>query len=529
MDKTGSDEVSEIGKIFQIDSPFMRAMSRIGDLIWLNILFVVLSVPIFTIGASYSAMNAVLLAIMRKEEGYVTKTFFTSFKKSFKRITPLWIGMLFAYLMLVSDLIILIKMMSAGRGVIFGIICVALFFLVSTNLYAFALIVRFENTARNTLKNAFVLSVSQLFITIMMLVDIILPFAVLYYSTYFMPIAILFGFSGPAFINAFYFNRLFERIEKNMMKKNNDIIFLQPVLKENCWGGKRLSEYGYSIPSDTTGEAWVISAHPNGDCVISAGEFKGMTLSALYESNRELFGDFDSDRFPLLIKIIDAREDLSIQVHPDDDYAAKNENNSLGKTECWYILDCKENASIVIGHNAKTEEEMKQMIKEGRWTEFIREIPVKKGDFFQINPGCLHAIKGGTMILETQQNSDITYRVYDYDRLSNGEKRELHIERAMDVIKAPYIPEANQKKLEKGTGFTKETLIECKYYKVCKFTIHGEVKLNQDSPFVNVSVLEGNGKINNTEIKKGDNFILPSGFGKYGLSGDLSLIISSVS
>ena len=112
-----------------------------------------------------------------------------------------------------------------------------------------------------------------------------------------------------------------------------------------------------------------------------------MKLSELWKKHPEVFGNVDSDRFPLLIKIIDAKDDLSIQVHPDDDYAKVHENGSLGKTECWYILDCKENATIVIGHNARTKEELSRMIHEGKWSEFIREIPIKKGDFLQIDPG----------------------------------------------------------------------------------------------------------------------------------------------
>ena len=157
----------------------------------------------------------------------------------------------------------------------------------------------------------------------------------------------------------------------------------------------------------------------------------------IVEKHPEVFGKVDSDRFPLLIKIIDAKDDLSIQVHPDDDYAKVHENGSLGKTECWYILDCKKNATIVIGHNSRTKEELSRMIHEGKWSEFIREIPIKKGDFLQIDPGTVHAIKGGTLILETQQNSDITYRVYDYGRLSNGKPRELHIDKSIDVITVP--------------------------------------------------------------------------------------------
>ena len=132
-----------------------------------------------------------------------------------------------------------------------------------------------------------------------------------------------------------------------------------------------------------------------------------------------MFGNEDGKygkEFPLLIKIIDAKSDLSIQVHPDNAYAKEHENGSLGKTECWYILDSEPGTQIVIGHHAKDKEELMQMVEEKRWKDLIREVPVKKGDFYQIDPGCVHAIKGGTVILETQQSSDITYRVYDYDR-----------------------------------------------------------------------------------------------------------------
>ena len=198
------------------------------------------------------------------------------------------------------------------------------------------------------------------------------------------------------------------------------ILFLEPVFKQMIWGGSRLKEqFGYDIPGEDTGECWAISAHPNGDCAIREGIYRGKTLSQLWASHPELFGNPQSDRFPLLIKIIDARDDLSIQVHPDDCYAREHENGSLGKTECWYILDCPQDAALVVGHNARTRQELAEMIHEGRWTELIRRIPVKKGDFIQINPGTVHAIQGGMMILETQQNSDITYRVYDYGRLTD--------------------------------------------------------------------------------------------------------------
>ena len=166
-----------------------------------------------------------------------------------------------------------------------------------------------------------------------------------------------------------------------------EILFMNPVFKQMIWGGRKLADkWNYDIPGDNTGECWAVSAHPNGDCTVRGGAYDGKKLSALWAEEPELFGNVAGDRFPLLIKIIDAKEDLSIQVHPNDVYAGKNENGSLGKTECWYILDAPEGASLVIGHNARNKEELTDMIRNGRWKEFLREVPVKKGDFIQIDP-----------------------------------------------------------------------------------------------------------------------------------------------
>jgi mannose-6-phosphate isomerase class I len=199
------------------------------------------------------------------------------------------------------------------------------------------------------------------------------------------------------------------------------ILKLIPIFQEKIWGGDRLhTVFDYDIPSSHTGECWAISSHSGGICRIEGME---QNLAQLWKEQRSLFGNLPGESFPLLVKIIDAKDDLSIQVHPDDAYAAVHENGSLGKTECWYVLDCDEGATIIIGHNAASKEEIEQMVAQNRWNELLREIPIRKGDFFQINPGCLHAIKGGTMILETQQSSDITYRFYDYGRLENGKPR----------------------------------------------------------------------------------------------------------
>ena len=332
--------------------------------------------------------------------------------------------------------------------------------------------------------------------------------------------------------SAFWYQKIIESNgrELTVNKKTRPILFLNPVFKEMIWGGNQLAEkFGYEIPSDKTGECWAVSAHPNGDCTVREGEYAGKKLSELFKEEPELFGNLSLDRFPLLIKIIDAKADLSIQVHPDDAYAKVHENGSLGKTECWYILDCPEDATLVVGHNAGSREELKEMIDQKRWSELIREVPVKKGDFIQINPGTVHAIKGGLMILETQQNSDITYRVYDYDRLSNGKPRELHVQQSIDVITVPA-PSAEDSVSHAADlpANTMNELIACDYYKVYKLTVTEPVSFEQEHPFLIMSVIEGEGLVNGQMIRKGDHFILPSGFGKVDLQGDMTLIASSV-
>lgn len=309
---------------------------------------------------------------------------------------------------------------------------------------------------------------------------------------------------------------------------NKEIIFCKPVFKQMVWGGNDLhSKFGYDIPGDDTGECWGISAHENGDCEIESGKYQGMKLSKLYQTyKKDLFGDINSEKFPLLIKIIDAKDDLSIQVHPNDEYAKANENGSYGKTECWYILDCKEDATIVIGHHAKNKKEMEEMIYEGRWNSFIREIPIKKGDFFQIEPGTLHAIKKGTLILETQQNSDITYRVYDYDRLQNGKKRPLHIEKSIDVITVPF-EEKNNRAVDANKKMTMIHLEDCNFYDVYKIDVDEKEQLHIDAPFLLMSVIEGTGTIDGISIKKGQHFILPHGYEDFVVEGNVSIISSA--
>lgn len=305
------------------------------------------------------------------------------------------------------------------------------------------------------------------------------------------------------------------------------ILKMKPIFQEKIWGGNRLhSVFGYDIPSNETGECWAISGHPAGDCAIDDPEFAGETVGSLWKKRPELFGNTAGDIFPLLIKIIDAKDDLSIQVHPDDAYAAVHENGSLGKTECWYVLDCDEGATIIVGHNAASTEEMAQMVAENRWSELLREIPIHKGDFFQIDPGCLHAIKGGTLILETQQSSDVTYRFYDYGRLQDGKPRQLHIAESLAVTKAPFVPSAPEQDVFTVGDARVTHLVTCPYYSVYRAELSGKAVWNWDQPFVNISILAGEGTLDGTPVAKGDHLLLTANYGEMTAEGDLEFIYS---
>jgi mannose-6-phosphate isomerase class I len=307
-----------------------------------------------------------------------------------------------------------------------------------------------------------------------------------------------------------------------------EIIFLEPVFHSMIWGGNKLAtDFGFNIPNEHTGECWAISAHKNGDCLIKNGKYRGQTLSWLWDNHREEFGDSEGKEFPLLVKIIDANKDLSVQVHPDDEYARVNENAAFGKTECWYILDCDDDGEIVIGHNAQDKQELKSMIQDNQWQKLLRVRKIKKGEFFQIEPGTVHAIKKGTVLLETQQNSDITYRLYDYDRLDHGKPRQLHIEQSIDVIRCPHLDAAvSVEDNIVDVNYEQQELVHCGYYTVQKLNIHGKQEFIQDKKFLDFSVISGNGSIDGNELKKGDSFILPYGYGSYQLAGNMELIIS---
>ena len=266
------------------------------------------------------------------------------------------------------------------------------------------------------------------------------------------------------------------------------ILFFDPIFKETMWGGNKLEKVFQYPTGDSTGECWGISAHPNGVTPVKAGLYDGKNLVELWNNHRELFGNYPADEFPILVKIIDAFDDLSIQVHPNDQQAKME--GSLGKNECWYILDADPLTEIIIGHHAKTKGQFMSYVEKGDYHHLIQTFPVHKGDFFYIEAGTLHAICKGTLLLEVQQSSDITYRFYDYDRIYHGKKRELHLRKAINTVK---IPDEQVKRTLEKTTFGLE---------IKKFN---EITKLENSIYGTFFVcLEGLGTIGNQNLKKGD-------------------------
>ena len=308
-------------------------------------------------------------------------------------------------------------------------------------------------------------------------------------------------------------------------------MFLKPVFQEKIWGGSRLrSVFGFDIPNDKIGEDWAISAHPHGVSVVENGEYQGQKLDELWQNHKELFGNPTEPVFPLLIKILDAEDELSVQVHPDDAYGMKHEGE-LGKTECWYIIDAEPGAEIIYGHHAKTREELAEMIQEGRWDDLLKKVPVKKGDFFYVPSGTIHAIGKGIMILETQQSSDTTYRVYDYDRKdANGNTRELHIQQSIYVTTVPAItPQIQMKEVRKGNSSI-VTYLETEFFNVYEWDIKGITSFKKQAPYTLATVIDGAGELVVNEkiypLTKGASFILPNDVTEWTVQGELSIIAS---
>ena len=307
-------------------------------------------------------------------------------------------------------------------------------------------------------------------------------------------------------------------------------LFLQSVMPEEIWGGTHLrGVFGYDIPSDHVGEYWAISAHPNGVSTIKNGRYAGQTLDVLYAEHRELFGNRQEPVFPLLTKILDANDWLSVQVHPDDAYGLEHEGE-LGKTECWYIIAAEPGAEIIYGHNAKSKEELRQQIESKDWENLLTKVPVKAGDFFYVPSGTMHAIGAGIMVLETQQSSDTTYRVYDFDRKDDqGNLRELHLEKSIDVLNIGE--PANSRPVTTKVDDLKSTLLVASdFFAVYKWEISGKADFEKTADYGLFSVLDGQGSLlvdgQEYPIAKGSHFILPSDVQAWEIQGELELIVS---
>ena len=287
--------------------------------------------------------------------------------------------------------------------------------------------------------------------------------------------------------------------------------------------------FGYDIPSDHVGEYWAISAHPNGVSTIKNGRYAGQTLDVLYAEHRELFGNRQEPVFPLLTKILDANDWLSVQVHPDDAYGLEHEGE-LGKTECWYIIAAEPGAEIIYGHNAKSKEELRQQIESKDWENLLTKVPVKAGDFFYVPSGTMHAIGAGIMVLETQQSSDTTYRVYDFDRKDDqGNLRELHLEKSIDVLNIGE--PANSRPVTTKVDDLKSTLLVASdFFAVYKWEISGKADFEKTADYSLFSVLDGQGSLlvddQEYPIAKGSHFILPSDVEAWQIEGELELIVS---
>ncbi len=279
-----------------------------------------------------------------------------------------------------------------------------------------------------------------------------------------------------------------------------EVVKLKPAFKDYIWGGSYFTKYGKG--TGILSELWELSVRDSDSSFVPS----------LNQRFDKVIDNSDigpvSERFPyfpLLIKLIDAKENLSIQVHPNDEYALKNEN-SYGKTEMWYILDHEPGAGLYVGLNRDySKEEIEELLRNGKILSALNFFPVKKGDYFLIKSGTIHAIGKGIQLIEIQQNSNLTYRLYDYDRTdAHGNKRELHIDKALDVIDLrKYHKEENNKSSKIG---------DTRYFQVEKIDIDGELELNANKDsFMSFTFIEGEGKVNDIDYKIYDTFFLPYG------------------
>lgn len=305
-------------------------------------------------------------------------------------------------------------------------------------------------------------------------------------------------------------------------------ILLNAPIKDYVWGGTRLSrEYGLDGSKEKQAEGWMLSCHPDGESTVANGEFLGKTLTEVLALHPEYTGKKGKGKpFPVLIKLIDAKQNLSVQVHPDDEYAMRVEGES-GKTEAWYIVDCDEGAQLIYGFKeAVSREQFEKAIRDKTVLDVLNKVPVKKGDLFFIPSGTVHAICEGILLAEIQQSSNKTYRIYDYDR-----GRETHVEKALDVSRREK-PENTGKPMgekESFDGYCSTLLTACEYFTSTDIEVSRQYTDNaQDSSFVSLLILDGEGVVESCgetlPVKKGNSVFLPASSGEYTVKGKLDMI-----
>ena len=269
-------------------------------------------------------------------------------------------------------------------------------------------------------------------------------------------------------------------------ESNRRPFLLSPAGKDYIWGGSRLNDdFSKGISIESLAETWECSTHADGISTVASGEHKGKLLTELLKEHPEYLGThplgnpyLQAGELPILIKFIDAKEDLSVQVHPDDDYARKHESGSLGKTEMWYVLDAKADTQLVYGfRHDMNREQLARSLRDGTVEKYLQKVDVHADDVFYIEAGTVHAIGAGALVAEIQENSNLTYRMYDYDRTGkDGGKRQLHLKKALDVInlKAAKEPKQPMRVLRYQPGYASEFLCRCKYFQVERVLLNTE-------------------------------------------------------
>ena len=311
------------------------------------------------------------------------------------------------------------------------------------------------------------------------------------------------------------------------------ILKLKPGFKDYIWGGHRLvEEFGKDFDGEILAESWELSCYPDTPSTIINGVHAGKTLwQYIEEKGKDVLGT-NCDRFedfPILIKFIDAKADLSIQVHPDNEYAMKNEGQ-YGKTEMWYVVDAGKDAFLYFGFQKEiSREEFARRIEEDTLLEVLEAVPVRRGDMFFIEAGTIHAIGKDILLAEIQQNSNVTYRVYDHGRVgADGKKRELHIEKALDVTK--------RKPADRSKDFYPH-VADCDYFTVDQLELDGDRMKEMrgrvsGASFMSILILDGHGTISDQEekleFKKGDSFFLPAGSGGYQIEGICDGLVTTI-